>query len=239
MKQIRLSKGFSLIELMIAMAAGLLVIGAVIEFTISTARSTSVNIRSTRIMQDLRNSMNLIEREIRRSGFDENAYKFAGTCVSPTGVCPVSNFNSLVVDSPSCIVVSYDNAASATPGTLAAGEFHGFRRVANAAGAGVIQASLAGAARPNCTDAATSANWLDVTNPDSVNVTNLNFTQPATAGGCVSSAAGLWIVVQDVLVQMTGQGVALDSGAVTTRSIEESVRVKNDRISVTKPSVCP
>ena len=234
----RQSQGFSLVELMVAMAAGLVVIGAVVVFTISTAQSSSSNIRTTKVMQDLRGSLNLIEREIRRSGYDENAIKFASACVSVTGVCPVSNFTQFVIVSPSCLLVTYDKYSNLTPGTAGTGEFHGFRRVANAAGVGVIQASLNSAAAPSCTAAANSAAWADVTNPDITNISNLNFTQAATVGGCVQASSGLWVVVQDVLVQIGGTWKDPVSKLVTTRSLEESVRVKNDRVSTTKPAGC-
>lgn len=244
-KHLRLlaASGFSLVELMVAMVAGLIVIGAVVVFTIATAKSATSNIHSTRVMQELRSSLNLIEREIRRSGYDQTAYKFAGNCVSSTA-CPVSNFNTLVVDSSgSCVVVSYDNSTNSTAGGIDSGEFHAFRRVTNANGIGVIQTRLTGSTAPTCADAANDANWQDVSNPNVVDITALSFTQqPSTIGGCLGpTATGLWIVVQDVLVQIDGQWVDRGSGLVTKRSIEESVRVKNDRVSTTRPatSVCP
>ena len=40
MKTIRPPKGFSLIELMVAMVAGLVVIGAIVVFTAATAQSS-------------------------------------------------------------------------------------------------------------------------------------------------------------------------------------------------------
>jgi len=243
MKTNRVSKGFSLIELMVAMAAGLVVIGAVVVFTISTARSTSTNVRSTRVMQNLRGSLNVIEREIRRSGFDERALKYANACSDPTvpASCPTSNFSQLVVVNPSCVVVLYDNAANTTPGTIVAGEYHAFRRTTKS-GVGVIQASLASATLPDCTVAATDAAWQDLSDPNVVDITALSFadtfTPTAQGGGCAKAASGLWVVVQDVQVAVTGQWVDPSSHVTTTRSLEESVRVKNDRVSTTKPSVC-
>lgn len=240
MKHARNVRGFGLVELMIAMAAGLVVIGALIAFITATAQSSRTNIRSTRMMQELRRSMNLVEREIRRSGYDQNARNFVGTCVNITtpGACPLSNFNSLVISSSSCLIVAYDNPANSTPGAISAGEYHGFRLQANAAGVGVVQTSLAGSTVPNCSDAYGSTNWSDVTDPRIIDITSLNFTQPTAFGGCVSTASGLWLVVQDVLVQMGGQWTDPATHQVTRRAIEQSIRVKNDRVSTTKPSIC-
>ena len=237
MNTLRASKGFSLIELMIAMVAGLIVLGAVVLFTISTAQSSSTNVRSIRLMQELRNSLNLIEREIRRSGFDQTAISYVGACVDLATNCPLTKFAQVVVVTPSCLVVSYDNVANATPGTLGAGEYHGFRLQQNSSGVGVIQASLGSAAVPDCT--ATDNSWQDVTDSGIVNITNLNFTRSAANGGCVKSAIGIWVVVQDILVQMTGQSAGRGADLATTRTIEQSVRVRNDLVSTTKPAVCP
>ena len=60
MNEIRLPKGFSLIELMVAMVAGLIVIGAVVVFIAATAQSTSANVRSVKVMQNLRGALSLI-----------------------------------------------------------------------------------------------------------------------------------------------------------------------------------
>jgi prepilin-type N-terminal cleavage/methylation domain-containing protein len=239
MKTFNLQKGFSLIEMMVAMVAALVVVGAVSVFTVATARSSSTNVRSMRLMQNLRNSMSLIEREIRRSGYNQKALSFAGQCVSTSGTCPVGNFNELAVVSANCLVVAYDNSANATAGVVDAGEFHGFR-LETKNGVGVIQASLSGASAPDCSAAANSTAWLDVSDPTVVDVTGLTFTDVSDSGGCVQQkTTGMWIVVQDIRVQMSGRWVEAGGGQLTTtRGLDETVRVKNDFISTTKPGVC-
>ena len=217
------------------MVAGLIVIGAVVVFTVATAQSSTTNIHSVRVMQNLRTSLSLIEREIRRSGYNQQALSFAGQCVKASGVCPISGFNTLAVVSPTCLVVSYDNSANATAGAVDAGEFHGFRLTQNAAGVGVIQASLVGnTTAPNCGD---DAGWQDITDPNIVDVTNLTFTRLTDSGGCIQQPTTLlWIVVQDVRVQMTGQWIDPATKLITTRGLDESVRVKNDVLSLTLPA---
>jgi prepilin-type N-terminal cleavage/methylation domain-containing protein len=233
MKMFRAEKGFSLIEMMVAMVAGLIVIGAVVVFTVATAQSSTTNIHSVRVMQNLRTSLSLIEREIRRSGYNQRALAFAGQCVSASGVCPISGFNTLAVVNANCLVVSYDNSAKATAGVVDDGEFHRFR-LAPKAGIGVIQASLAGSTAPNCDDDAT---WQDITDPNIVDVTDLTFTRLTDSGGCIQQPTTLlWIVVQDVRVQMTGQWIDPATKLITTRGLDESVRVKNDVLSLTLPA---
>ena len=239
---IRKSLGFSLIELMIAITAGLIVTGAVTVFAVSTGKSTSANIRATRVAQDMRSALNLIEREIRRSGFDERAINWVGSCQSVTGTCPLSAFTSVVISNPSCIIVSYDSASNASPGTRGAGQYHGFRLKPNTR-PGVVQANLT-ENPPDCSSA--SSAWQDVTNSDVSDITALSFTDLSTvtstdpdwikSGGCVRSSIGLYAYVQDVGVMMTGKWI--DGSVVTSRTLKEAVRVRNDRVSTTNPGGC-
>lgn len=237
----RVERGFTLVELMVAMVMGLIVIAAVVMFTVATAQSSTTNIHAMRIMQNLRSSMSLIEREIRRSGYNQRALAYAGKCsdASSSTTCPIGVFNQVVVATASCLIVSYDKASSTTAGAIDTGEYHGFRRIDNAAGIGVIQASLASSTAPDCTASATDASWQDVSDPNIVNVTALSFARSTTEGGCVQQTTNdLWLLVQEISVQMTGQWLDASSHVTTSRSIQESVRVKNDVVSLTKPSVC-
>lgn len=58
----RQSRGFSLVELMISLAIGLIVVSAVLAFTLSSLTANSEYVQSTRLSQELRNSMDFISR---------------------------------------------------------------------------------------------------------------------------------------------------------------------------------
>ena len=92
MKMLRLGKGFSLIEMMVAMVAGLVVIGAVVVFTIATSQSSTTNIRSVRLMQNLRTSLSLIERRF-AVRLQQSALTMPANAPSASGVCPTGVFN--------------------------------------------------------------------------------------------------------------------------------------------------
>lgn len=59
--------GFSLAELMVASAIGLIVIGAVITLVLSMMRSNQETLQSTRLNQELRSTMAVIASEIQRA----------------------------------------------------------------------------------------------------------------------------------------------------------------------------
>ena len=56
------ARGFSLIELMIAVALGLIVSIAIVAFMMSSFRSNGQFVQATRLTQELRNTMDLMTR---------------------------------------------------------------------------------------------------------------------------------------------------------------------------------
>jgi Tfp pilus assembly protein PilW len=59
--------GFSLVELMVAMALGLIVLGAVIALVLSIIRSNNQTIQTTRLTQELRATASVIAADIKRA----------------------------------------------------------------------------------------------------------------------------------------------------------------------------
>lgn len=155
--------GFSLVELMIAIVVGMIVIGAVLAFTISTIRAYSQNIGSTRLTQDLRTSMNVAVRELRRAGFDSGSVSRVMTDTNP------SNFNSVTIDG-NCVKYEYDRGEGGMGGTPAATEVRGIRWNTTT---GALQMN-ASSAVIDCTDASDA--WVDVSDPAVVEVTKFKPT---------------------------------------------------------------
>jgi type II secretory pathway component PulJ len=120
--------GFSLVEMMVALVAGMIVLGAVLAFTVSSVRANSGYVQSTRLMQELRNISGFITSELKRAGYDENAMKYVG---NPTST-EVSVFAPMLIDETAgenCIIYAYDRQPG-TPGVidLDNAEIRGIRR---------------------------------------------------------------------------------------------------------------
>lgn len=145
--------GFSLVELMVAMAAGLIIIGAAVMFTVSTMRSYSENILSARLTQELRAGMNLVVRELRRAGHDSTSVSRVLTTSSASG------FTALTVeeDDEGCVAYTYDRQGDT--------EVRGFRL--NPA-TGTLQLAAADDVTNPCTG---DVDWEDLTDPDVVQIT--------------------------------------------------------------------
>ena len=59
----------ALVELMVALVAGLIVSAAVTRFFISSMKSNGEYVQSTRLTQELRNILDLMSRDVRRAGY--------------------------------------------------------------------------------------------------------------------------------------------------------------------------
>lgn len=149
----RASRGFSLVELMVAMAAGLIVLGAAIIFAVTSMRAYSENIISSKLTQELRTGMNLVVRELRRAGHDSTSVSRVLTTTS------ASAFTDFEIDG-SCITYEYDRHVGGDGPD--ATEMRGFRL-----NNGVLQLNAASGA----IDCDSDDDWEDITDPDVVTIT--------------------------------------------------------------------
>ena len=65
-----MQRGFTLIELMISIVIGLIILTAVIGMFVTMIKADNDYLKSIRLNQELRSSMSLITRNIRRAGID-------------------------------------------------------------------------------------------------------------------------------------------------------------------------
>lgn len=115
----RAAIGFSLIEMMVALVAGLIVSAAVIAFLLSSMKSNGEYVRSTRLTQELRNTLDLVTRDLSRAGYNDNALQFVSLPnISEFAPVFIKDDSPLVTaglattytnaDSRGCILYAYD-----------------------------------------------------------------------------------------------------------------------------------
>jgi prepilin-type N-terminal cleavage/methylation domain-containing protein len=114
------ARGFSLIELMVALVVGLIVSAAAISFVVSVAKANSEDIQVTRLTQELRSVSEVITREIRRARFVSDPI---GN-VAQGGAPPLVNdaVTGANIDAVNkyfrCITLVYDRPPTEAAGTL-------------------------------------------------------------------------------------------------------------------------
>lgn len=226
--------GFSLVELMVALVAGLIVSAAVLSFFFSSMKSNGEYVQSTRLSQELRNSMDLLTRDLRRAGYDQNGMaQLAKGTASPFAPVQISG---------ECILYSYDKAnavAGAAFGALdvANGEVHGIRRVAvtNLKGqpVGVLEyAESLGTTKPACNGATAiyttyppspnpTSRWMPLSDPSVLNVTALTFTDARTVVGTSPDQVQL----RHIGISLAGQ---IAGSTEFTRTVTGDMRIRSD-----------
>ena len=224
---------FSLIEIMVALVIGLLVLAAVITFTVSSIRANTAFVGVTRLQSELRNTMVYIVGEMKRAGYDDEAFMRIGS----SGTTP-SPFPTISVAGNSCVLYAYDRP-DGTPVTtpvavvsLAEGELRGIRRVTLASGTGVVEVAQSTAtATPACTDQAADYTtypascrgaWCPLTDPRVLNVTQLQFT----LGQNSLSAPPLNLAIRNMRIWLQGRLLNRDTDVV--RAMDTTLKVRAD-----------
>lgn len=242
----KFAAGFSLVELMIAIVAGIIVTGAAITFTVTSIKANSDYVSSTRLLQELRNVNDYVGAELKRAGYDESAMDYVA---NPTSTA-VSVFAPISVDATvgqNCIKYAYDRTGG-TRGAinLGTGEVRAIRRqTANIGGVtvGVIEVGessagtspLCGAAGPDYSlypvTCNTTTGWCPFSDPRILNVqtftigtvasgTNSNGIQTIAAGSGFNAMR-----LREYLVTVTG---SLRSDSLISRTVRSNIKVRAD-----------
>jgi len=245
----RQSRGFSLVELMISLAIGLIVVTAVLAFTLSSLTANSEYVQSTRLSQELRNSMDFISRELRRAGYDENMNRY--TAASTLSALVVSPFSRIFVDDDAdgdgtandgCVIYAYDRTGG-TPGVVerARGEIRALRlafRTVDGQTMGVLEiGESATGLTPACNGGAptytnypatcnTTSGWCALTDPRVINITGFTLD---TSGYIVQAgtATSTPMTIREIGIGLDGQLRQSADGTVT-RGISSRVKVRAD-----------
>jgi Tfp pilus assembly protein PilW len=111
--------GFSLVELMVALVAGLVLLGSVLALVAANMQNNSLVIRDMRVTQESRALTSVMVRELRRNGYVGDAMRMIGAGFTNT------DFPDVQVLSASCIAYAYD---ADSDGAMDAGERRLFSR---------------------------------------------------------------------------------------------------------------
>ena len=220
-------RGLSLVELMIGIAVGLFIVAAAATLVTTQLTSNRKLLLEVQIQQDLRATVDIMTRELRRAGsiaFVTNAPDFVWTPGSTWMTDTELTTVTASVGNPG--TVNY--RSSRTPGQNGP---YGFRLRD-----GIIESELA------------TAGWQQLTDPATMEVTSFVVSaqpQPAVVVACSKlcsdGSKDCWprVTVRAFAIDVTGRS---RSDASVVRSVRSVVRLKNDLVT-TDPSLgvrsCP
>lgn len=235
-------QGFSIVEVLVSVTSGMLLTAAAITFVVKSLQINVDTVKVTRLMSELRAVMDVVERELKRAGYDENAIASIGTGAAYKS--PFARMRIVAGDS-GCVLYAYDRAGG-TPGTLdlSNSEIHGLRRIVLANGRGAVEYNMGVAgATPACNAASgtytafppacnAGSGWCPLTDPRTVDITTFAIT-PVEGGGAaagsgvmrVATTGAPELAMRDITVQLAGQ---LSSDNAVVRTINNRVRVRTD-----------
>jgi prepilin-type N-terminal cleavage/methylation domain-containing protein len=219
----RLSRGFSIVEMMVGVAIGLFLLSGASVLFIKNIGNSRLLLIQARMDQDMRSTMDLITRDLRRGAYWGNA--LSGT--TTTGATAAANPYSSVVISGTALApeigYKYANNLDDTGATVLARTF-GFKLDSVSE---TIQMNAGG------------ANWQTLTDSNILRITTFTITPTTTAidisSACTKACTGVScpsITVRTYNIVLVGTS-KIDVGV--TRRLETQVRVRNDALA----GVCP
>lgn len=211
-------RGVGLIEMLISMTLSLLAVGAMVVLMSSTLGTSSTTIQMSRLSQELRASMQLMSRDLRRANFHNGFLAcFANiNCRSDLGI--LSYVNNIHINAAgNCFWYWLDRNGDADLSNDAVGGF----RYSTVGGIGVIQMRTSGNLEANCDD---GDDWELITDPNTVEITSFvvsdddSYTETLTTAGATQ-------VVEKIRLKINGR---MARNASVQREIEDLILIRND-----------
>ncbi|MCK9622068.1 MAG: prepilin-type N-terminal cleavage/methylation domain-containing protein [Methylobacter sp.] len=237
-------KGYTLIELMIATAIGLIVVGATISIYITAVGSSSNTIKSARLNHDLEAAMALMINDIKRAGYWNGAVVGVDSRNNPF-TAAATNIN---IPISTCILYSYD---ADDDGIVDANEHYGFKLTNNTL-------NMRGTGTTTNSADCSNGTWESFIDNTQLTITQLQFSfvpvtglLPATsrclnvttdtvtdAAACATDATNCTAATpcniaekRVVNIRLSGQ---LTSDTSVTKTLNGTVEVRNSRL-LTQP----
>jgi prepilin peptidase dependent protein B len=208
-------RGFTLVELMIALAVGLIVLAAIAALTVATVSANKSVLKSTRLDQELRAVMQVLTRDLRRVGYDGNLNDGNAVPITITPETYAGNANA-------CVLYAYDRNDDGALTTSSPDERFGFRFDPT------LKAVEARSSNAAC-DASTG--WENITQEAAIEITSLQFVPNyRTVTIVINPVTGATRTAQVREIDIVLQGRLKDDPSVV-RQIQETIRVRNDELT--------
>jgi len=225
----RRQAGMTLMETLIALSLSLLVTSAMVALMSNSMGSTSKIILMSQLTDELRNTMSMMSRDVRRANYNPFSLRCYGNSDCGVGDSSVTFAGDLdVVDfsSNDCLRYFLERPAIGitAPGTLSGGGF----RLVESGGIGRIEMWVEAGAPPDDCDGGT---WTAVTDPDFVDITE--FTVDDDTDEIIETVdedGGTTLTMRSRQVHIVIEG-ELRKHPNIKRSIEDEIKVRNNFIS--------
>jgi prepilin-type N-terminal cleavage/methylation domain-containing protein len=224
------NKGFSLIELMIAMVIGIFALTAILTLLTNNLSYGKQSIDMLKLNQEMRLSMDIMADDIRRAGYWNGTQTMVNNA-SISNPYSYPNFPVTINASNNCIVFSYDKDNSSD--TPASDEKFGYALTNNTIVTGFP------ADKDGCNSIGT---WNAISNPNMIKITALAFESidptNTTAGATqhqFTASSGDLLCVREIRIRISA---TLAKDDKVKQSLEKTIRLRNDEIRRSPAASC-
>lgn len=223
--------GASLIEMLIALALSLIVTSSMVVLVGNSMGTATRIIQMSQLTDELRNSMSMMSRDVRRANYNANAiYCFANSeCGTDANGSAVQAADIAITGDVSvnrCMRYGLDRNWDGNADNDGGGAF----RLVTESGVGRIEMWIDNGVNPVC-GSNDPDQWVSITDPGFVNITLFDVDNSAAKAGTYSQDLGeanggtLRQHVRFVQMQIGGE-LLIDS--TISRSLVDTVNVRND-----------
>jgi hypothetical protein len=210
--------GLGLLEMMISMTFSMFAITAMIALVSNTLGSTTTTIQMSRLSQELRSSMQIMSRDLRRANYHGSFLSCFGNVDCRSDLNIENYVNTIRIDADGdCFWYWLDRDGDSDMTDDPVGGF----RFTTLDGVGVLQMRTIGNAGANCDD---PSGWELITDPGKVEITNFSVSNNESYTETLS-AAGDTQVVEKIRLSINGR---LTGDNAVQRTIEDLVLIRND-----------
>lgn len=210
--------GFGLVEMLVSIALSLMAVTVMVILMANTLGTGSETIQMARLSQELRASIQLMSRDLRRANYHSGFLNCFGNfdCRNDLGIAAYVNTININA-AGNCFWYWLDRDGDADLSDDAVGGF----RYSTVEGTGVLQMRIAGNAAADCDD---ETGWELITDPDTIDITAFNISNADSYTENLTSAGDVQTVEK---IRLTINGRMASNPAVQ-RQIQDLILVRND-----------
>lgn len=210
--------GFGLMEMLISMALSLLAVTIMVVLMANTLGAGAKTIQMSRLSQELRASLQLMSRDLRRANYHSGFLNCFANVNCRSDLSITSYVNTIQINAAgNCFWYWLDRNSNADLSDDAVGGF----RHDTIGGVGVIQMRISGNAAASCDD---DTDWELITDPGIVDITSFNISNTDSYTESLS-AAGDVQVVEKIRLNINGRMAANPS---VQKELQDLILVRND-----------
>ena len=232
-----IARGFTIIELMISMVIMLIVAVATVQIAANVFQSNTQSIHMIQLSQEMRSTIQLISRDIRRAGYNDDALAgFLSTQAIGSGVTMGSVNPYGDID---CLQVQYDELDGSARNTVYRARSYAISNgVVSSEVSAVFDSSEVGAISAHfsdtttCASSLTDSGWINISDPLLTDVAGLGFIlndQLTDIAENMSNGNTIQVGVEEVNITISA---SLRSNNAVTRSITNEVQIRNQYLRV-------